>query len=166
MLSAWLWSFAFQKGQAGLQCGSPLGSPRLLWGVGGCRRGRAGGGGGAGDRVRGAVGAAGLPPPEPFRSAEPGARTSRLAEPSAGTAAPQIRGAPGRTLLACGALGSVPYLPGSLLWDSVAAFLEVIWALPSGRSTRGLPGWQGATLLSVEMSPRFRVYMESGVWQG
>lgn len=110
MLSAWLWSFAFQKGQAGLQCGSPLGSPRLLWGVGGCRRGRAGGGGGAGGRVRGAAGAAGLPPPEPFRSAEPGAAQKSLGRALRGhrSSADPGRSWPDPTCLRCFGLGSLP----------------------------------------------------------
>lgn len=53
-----------------------------------------------------------------------------------------------------------------MLWDLEAAFLEVIRGLPPGRSPRGLPGWQGANLLGVESSPRFQVYLESGMWRG
>lgn len=127
-----------------MRCGSPLGSPRLLWGAGGGRRGRAGGGG-AGGRVRGAARAGGLPPPEPLRSAEPGARRRRLAESSAGTAASQSREPPGPSPhLPAGLWGRFPTCRAlCVLWDLEVAFLEAMRGLPPGRSARGLSGWPG-----------------------
>lgn len=126
MLSARLGSFAFREGTRG--CGAEAPGAALS------RFGGPGEAGGAWGRLRGAARAGGLPPPEPLRSAEPGARrrclarrgrgarSLRLAEPDARSgdsqsplACPWSPPVPGGRFCTCRAVCS---LGGGRLWGS------------------------------------------------